>query len=135
MEKYFVNYDQALALKELGFDMPCIKYRYYNYNGVEHNIIGIAIDRTAGCMRGNKSLLFPLKSQVFDWFRKEYGYVHNIFPADLALHEAGKTDYAGGLYLNNPVEIVPVNKSNFHEVVESDCIDKLIEIAQNKNVK
>jgi hypothetical protein len=25
MEKYFANYNQSLALKELGFDEPCLK--------------------------------------------------------------------------------------------------------------
>ena len=31
MNKEFIPYDQALALKELGFDEPC--FGYYNYNG------------------------------------------------------------------------------------------------------
>jgi hypothetical protein len=32
MKKYFVTYDQAVALKELGLDKPC--FVYYNPNGV-----------------------------------------------------------------------------------------------------
>ena len=31
MENEFIPYEQALALKELGFDEPCIGY-YYNVN-------------------------------------------------------------------------------------------------------
>ena len=31
MIKEFVTYEQALSLKELGFDEPC--FGYYNYNG------------------------------------------------------------------------------------------------------
>jgi len=30
MEEHFVNYNQALALKELGFDEPCLGIYYGN---------------------------------------------------------------------------------------------------------
>ena len=41
MEKEFVSYEQALALKELGFDEPC--FGYYEPNGeldyIENHIL------------------------------------------------------------------------------------------------
>ena len=55
MEKYFCNYNQSLALKELGFDEPCLKTMLDFDITYESNI------------------KMPLKSQVFEWFRKQ-GY-------------------------------------------------------------
>lgn len=70
INKEFIPYEQALALKELGFDEPCFAsyspfkpydlaygYGYYTY--------------------GN-CIAAPTYSQTFRWFREKYGLVHEI---------------------------------------------------------
>ena len=65
MEKEFIPYEQALALKELGFDEPCI--RGWDKNGKiwYHPDSDIVLD----------NLTF---SQAFRWFREKYGLIGYI---------------------------------------------------------
>jgi hypothetical protein len=58
MEKEFVPYEQALALKELGFDEPCFAIYYSK----------------------NKYFTAPLYQQTFRWFREKYFIVSYIVP-------------------------------------------------------
>ena len=58
MEKEFVTYEQALALKELGFDEPC--FGYYDEGG---NLYTEMVE----------VLKAPLYQQAFRWFREKYG--------------------------------------------------------------
>lgn len=127
MNKEFITYEEALALKELGFDEPCMAW--YNYNG--EVLFKFKKPHTDDINLTNT----PLYQQAFRWFRNEYNYVHTIFPADLALHEEKKTDYACGLYLNDPVEIMHI-KGRFNSYLEAQkiCLRKLIEIVkENKD--
>jgi len=125
MNKEFITYEEALALKELGFDEPCFGY---------HNIDPYLKTPTFNLVKPfdhEWCLPAPLYQQAFRWFRNEYNYVHTIFPADLALHEKKKTDYACGLYLNDPVEIMHI-KGRFNSYLEAQkiCLRKLIEIVK-----
>jgi len=73
MEKEFVNYEIALALKELGFDEPCFTY-YYNVTGKLRTNLSINIDNDMNYML-NKKLgitLAPTFSQAFRFFREKY---------------------------------------------------------------
>jgi hypothetical protein len=72
IEKEFVPYEQALALKELGFDEPCLNLyhkdtRQIMYNPID-NVVMIKIDnhnKTNHCSA-------PLYQQAFRWFREKY---------------------------------------------------------------
>ena len=59
MEKEFIPYEQALKLKELGFDKECLK-RYY-----EKELVG-----NGGYFPN--SIKAPLYQQAFRWFREKY---------------------------------------------------------------
>jgi len=52
MNKEFIPYEQALALKELGFDEPCMSSRDMN--------------------NGEGLIQIPLYQQAFRWFREEH---------------------------------------------------------------
>jgi hypothetical protein len=122
MEKEFVTYEQALALKELGLNID-------NYVGV-YGLDG----RHLYNVHGNKfdavdELFFikaPLKQQVFRWFREKYeliaGIRYNKFP-DMN----GKQYYYECDYKNS------YERYNTYEEAENACIDKLIEIAKQQN--
>ena len=59
MNKEFVPYQEALELKELGFDEPCFGYR----DGVGH----LMIRPMPHC-----AISAPTFSQAFRWFREKY---------------------------------------------------------------
>jgi hypothetical protein len=63
MEKEFVPYQQALELKELGFDEPCLMYYDYLCTLVESGVYECKA---------------PLYQQVFRWFREKYNA--HIYP-------------------------------------------------------
>jgi len=73
MKSPFVNYEIALALKELGFDMHCFG-RYYQHGVIKN--IGLFTDNNTDEISRRKSVLFlcnaPLWQQVIDWLREEH---------------------------------------------------------------
>ena len=73
LENEFVTYEQALALKEIGFDEPCLVY--WVFDGVEitfstsHNKSGWSMIGFKNNQMNKKAGLCtaPLKSQVVRW--------------------------------------------------------------------
>ena len=128
MQEQFVKYEQAVALKELGFDYPCFGYYILKDCQLYYDTI---IDRKDNVFRNNTSLNYygdlkekvaaPLKSQVFDWFRKQ-GY-------DTKVQKESEGLYFG-FYWNGAAWVIVGNGS--YEEAESACIDKLIDIIKNK---
>jgi hypothetical protein len=126
MEKYFVNYNQSLALKELGFDIPCMgKYDTKQGNEWFLNIYSGHLNTQFGDK--SKACIAPLKSQVFEWFREKYNW-HNVPLGTVRLSD-NKVVYNIG----KPNIIYPYGKVyDTYEEAESACIDNLIENAKNK---
>jgi hypothetical protein len=116
MQEQFVKYEQAVALKELGynkyswFGMVCSLYEAESKHTFYANGIG---DETY--------ISAPLKSQVFDWFRKQ-GY-------DTKVQKESEGLYFG-FYWTGAAWVIVGNGS--YEEAESACIDKLIDIIKNK---
>lgn len=117
-----LTYKQALAVKELGFNKPC--FGLY-INGEFHPFVALH-------QRGDKVILAPLKSQVFRFFREKYN--QNSF-IELVYQDGIKYDYV--LYADKDEE----ECENFgdgpfgtYEKAENACIDKLIELAKQKEI-
>jgi hypothetical protein len=73
MEKEFVTYNQALALKELGFDEPC--FAKYTSNRLLLSINWSNV----WCENINESEIYaPLYQQVFRWFREKYDWTIKV---------------------------------------------------------
>lgn len=111
MEKEFIPYEQAVALKELGFDdvQSCISYAN------NQNSFGIAS---------------PTFSQAFRFFREKYNYWNYIFPN---IHQKD-WNYHIQYYDVNEIWGETYIKGNFktYEEAELECLKKLIEIAQKE---
>lgn len=115
MKKEFVTYEQALALKELGFDEECLK--------LWKNITLFTLLVNPEEFKRVVSDLFtpaPLKQQVFRWFREKYdAHIHprrimpNVYIAEYGLWASKSFDT--------------------YEEAENACIDKLIELAKQKD--
>ena len=76
MDKEFVTYEQALNLKELGFDEPCFGY----YNMVNHS--GKFQFDTRIWENSDDYIEAPTFSQAFRWFREKYVLLGFIEPAN-----------------------------------------------------
>jgi hypothetical protein len=125
MNKEFVTYEQALALKELGFDEPCLGYysalnegRLCRYEQLEFEY----------CKNTLQPLVTaPLYQQAFRWFREKYGLDSNTINTNMW------TTFS--FVINDVPNKNPITTYldfNTHEEAEQDCLDKLIEICKNK---
>ena len=124
MEKEFVTYNQALALKELGFDEPCF--------GFHSKIYGLMMFKTSGSSSLYKDAgecLAPTYSQAFRFFREEYDL---WFRPDY-YDEMREYDYQGSIHqLGRYSSLASLDNCKTVEELEAKCIDKLIEIVKNK---
>ena len=117
MESLFCPYEQALALKELGFEEPCM--RGWDKNGKiwYHPDSDIVLDN-------------PTFSQAFRFFREKYG-LHYIICKNIQMDGYGYRE----------VILIPYMEENentifkTYEEAELECLVKLIELAKEQNVK
>jgi len=125
METEFVPYEITLALKELGFDKPCLGF--YLFEDTDHLMINGEDDMYYNPSSINLTLA-PLYQQAFRWFRKKYKLeMIRISPLDvityyiasnnIPIEQNGKIFFITGDYL---------------EKAELECLKKLIEIVKNK---
>jgi hypothetical protein len=119
MEKEFVSYEQALALKKLGFSEPCLGTYYY---------AGKVLDISEYINHGKYTVLAPLKQQVFRWFREKYGIWSFTYPS--AYGKDWKYHIQKWSNLEKWGEVWEGNSYYTYEEAENACIDKLIEIAK-----
>ena len=115
MEKEFIPYQEALELKQLGFDEPCLGW--------------FASDRTLVKEVTEKTdfTLAPTFSQAFRFFREKYNintvisWRDDLLNYDISLTEMKKHGY---FYY----------KDNFttYEEAELECLKQLIKIVKEK---
>ena len=85
MQNEFIPYEQALELKELGFDEPC--FGYYDEGGNLYTEM-------------QECLQAPLYQQAFKWFREKYGLFIVIKPIDDKKLNLGYNLLKNGLIMN-----------------------------------
>jgi hypothetical protein len=137
MNKEFIPYEQALALKKLGFDEPC--FAFYQVENFEKTPCGVdnkdEYIRTgfATCKNSEIPEHFtsaPLFSQAFRWFREKYVlHPHFCFFTDEKLWNVDIYAYLKEYGLKtDPCTM----KFKAYEEAEYACLNKLIEIAKKK---
>ncbi len=130
MNKEFVTYEQALTLKELGFDERC--FGHYNPNGVFFWKI-LCSDEDNDHTLSVKDIMehvadgyveAPLYQQAFRWFKEK----HNI----RVWTEWGSEYLCCAMiqYSSGMKECIDCCLND--EEAEQACLDKLIEICKNK---
>jgi len=118
MNKEFVSYEQALTLKELGFDEQCFM--------VWDSPRTMIPDHEAGSNATNVDA--PLKQQVLRWFREKHKLLAII-------HQSGDENdkYTFRVYETQyPHMTVGRGDEYNYDDAEDDCINKLIEIVKSK---
>jgi hypothetical protein len=113
MEKEFVPYDIALAMKELGFDEPCLAFH--------SKIYGLMLANTNSIIEEAGEVLAPLYQQAFRWFREKHGLYHQIgwFGGDEYLCAISPSSYTA--------------EFETYQKAQDACLRKLIEIVKEKN--
>ena len=118
MEKEFIPYEQALALRKLGFNEQCIatidQSEYFHIKGTKNKPRGSMLYDTID---------LPLYQQAFRWFREKCNYSHSISKT----YGGEYIPYANGSELNwNDERFQWIYKT--YEEAELACLKKLIEI-------
>jgi hypothetical protein len=126
MEKEFVPYQQALELKELGFDEPCFGKFYHNHLEIGGSWLNSEFNKDK--KDGNIFTSAPLYQQAFSFFREKYNLWSMIYPRDgwnYSINRVDETTSCSGESFHS-VEI------NEYEEAELECLVKLIEIVKNE---
>lgn len=118
MNKEFIPYKQALELKELGFDEPCLGFYDYYTKGVPLEMY----DSQSDCS-GQPA---PIYQQAFRWFREKYGLNYKI-------EEVSQIRFQGRVYKGDGWATWDFGyKFNTYEEAELACLKKLIELIKQK---
>ena len=137
--KDFVSYNEALKLKELGFNEPCI-FGYNDYHVLRSKISSsFDGDFVKWDEKYDRDLKAPLYQQAFRFFREKYQWQSYIEPtSDQHSRELGYNyclwNYKTGEEYNTMPQNCPSGDWEFkkYEDAELACLIKLIEIVKNK---
>lgn len=142
MEKEFVPYEQALALKELGFDEPCFAI----WSGLDENNFSttdtVRLFSSKFRINNTQSATFytndfnslsrrvsaPTFSQAFRFFREKYKLY--------GLIEIGTQEFSYQVFNkkgNRQLGTEPMSYNGTYEEAELECLKKLIEIVKDGN--
>ncbi len=133
MEKEFVHYEEALALKELGFNEDCLA----RFDGGGFRMLPVYDPLKNSEVKEHWFCVTPLYQQAFRWFREKYNLerIFAIIPPE-ALKSNPKlfkyNYYIWGLDYNPRIAQDWNCSSNTYEEAESACLRKLIEITKSK---
>ena len=120
MNKEFISYEQAVALKELGFDERCFTRNYESgkladsLSYLHHNHFG--------------QVNAPTFSQTFRWFREKHNLYVDIFVDDNKTFGFMITHFTSEGRVDSPVKYNHIT----YEESEQACLDRLVEIVKNK---
>jgi hypothetical protein len=122
LEREFIPYEQALALKELGFNKPCLS-RYCRVTEWEVTT-GKILFQLSDCELNEKNLIkAPTLSQAFRFFRKKYGICSWVYQVEDNRYFFSQLK--NGRYLVNKR-----SEYDTYEEAELECLKKLIEIVK-----
>jgi hypothetical protein len=131
MNKEFIPYEQALELKELGFNEPCLSL--YLDNDKKTMTSSMKGADTNSWLKehysgyGN-SITAPLYQQAFRWFREKYNLICSV--QYMGKNKINWWDIHIVGHYNIHYEEMCMKYQSYEEA-ELACLKKLIEIAKN----
>lgn len=137
IEKEFVPYEEALTLKELGFNKPC--FGYYNTSGFNFNLKIKNSNNLieAEHLKGNWCTA-PTYSQAFRWFREKYNIQGYIYSSTVRGNSEKTKQFTGYIWNINGIDMPFLSTDardelhDTYEEAELACLNKLIEIVKDK---
>jgi hypothetical protein len=134
MENEFTTYEQALALKELGFDEsfnPFNTFYYRNGNLCEANKDAVEYFNSFN----DEVILAPLYQQAFRWFREKHGLI-GLPRRDPSRNYNGWwfEIFEQKIKSDNPISLDDSDYINFdtYEEAELECLKQLIKVVKEK---
>jgi hypothetical protein len=135
MNKEFIPYEQALALKELGFNEPC--FGWFRSTLIPSNFTEFFLETEFGMNESpsdwvnsnflDKACSAPTFSQAFRWFREKYALDSYIRPN--VVIDVPKT------YQFNIDDNTDDIWYGTYEEAELACLEKLIKIVEQTNAE
>ena len=132
MNKEFISYEQALALKELGFDEPC--FGYYN---IDPQLKTPAFNMVKP-FEHEWCLPTPTYSQAFRWFRQKYNIQGYIYSSTVRGNSEKTKQFTGYIWNINGIDMPFISTDardelhDTYEEAEVACLNKIIEICKEK---
>ena len=141
MEKEFIPYEQALALKELGFDEPCFGYYdgnhnlHFMYDGIPEKFTEKRMGPADSVWVGWISA--PLHQQAFRWFSEKFHLYGELYTTTIG----GAIDFTFQIRDLYSEEYIHDNLvanaggywgtcTTYHEA-QLECLRKLIKMVKN----
>jgi hypothetical protein len=126
MNKEFIPYEQAVELRELGFDEPCFGW----YSSKENNPLRFGICETyLGIETCSKA---PLYQQAFRWLLQKHNLYGIIIPTVTMSWTFKTMTIAQGMVEVPPYNHVDACDYSSREEAEQACLIKIIELIKNK---
>ena len=126
LQKEFIPWEEAMSLKVLGFDYPCLgsysNKDTFNTGGIYYRVTP---NQPSVCIA-------PLYQQTFEWFRENHKLIGSVIP--LSSDPLGKVSHYGFDICSS------LNDSNWeddcgfktYKEAELACLRKLLEIVRTK---
>lgn len=130
MTKEFVPYEQALALKKLGFDEPCLGY-YNDYKNIsshsESPFMMCDYNHSEEEEDSINPISVPSYQQAFRWFREKHDLQASNIMFSNGKYDTGITRYKGtqSVWGHGPIY-------NTYEEAELACLIELIQIVKTQ---
>ena len=132
MKQYFVPYDIAKELKEIGFDEICLAWYYPDKNHTLTDLgKGFAKAKDFGNYTKDSAILAPLYDQVIDWLESN----HQLFLyTDRMPRARNKMEYYYSIKSGNGFDTEPIFSGTFDDRKSAlnRGIKKAIELIKQK---
>jgi hypothetical protein len=132
MKNQFIPFQQALELKELGFNEPCYGYLQGNKTNLIIDSSGLITNSNFSKMFSEDQfrLVIPTFSQVFRWFREKYD-IHSWIVNAEDNHNSFKPFFRGkNIHSQHLIDFYET-----YEEAELACLNKLIMIVKLQTTK
>lgn len=142
LELEFVPYEEALALRQIGFDEPCFcVYNSYVGELFMSNSNDLYNQPKNSDLSSNVSVATPLYQQAFKWFRKKHNFYAEIKVEDSVKLGGQKyywtifgpyKSFEGTTFIRCLKDTDEIMSSTYEEA-ELACLKQLIELVKTKS--
>jgi len=130
MTQEFVSYEQALALKELGFDEPCFGL----FTRLNNQLLIKEMPDQQECEQYFGGILAPTFSQTLRWFRNQ-DFIIDISSDENRYYGQNNKNCQYSYCISFSEATIFSDLYDSYEEAETSCIDKLIELLKHFQVQ
>lgn len=130
LEKEFIPYEEALALKELGFDEPC--FGWFTFG---HLRKGTIVENKH--VQGEGELLAPTYSQAFRFFREKYNI--DVFIQPISFEKDKESNVHSCMYIHWIIDRNDIicskevsNRCFSYEKAQLQCFRRVVKLIKKK---